>query len=53
LFLVAQFAQQWGTRYTARGKVIWAEQTPDDGASAATGYTPVDVLLEQFGDSAL
>ncbi|MFE5584453.1 SpoIIE family protein phosphatase [Kitasatospora sp. NPDC056531] len=26
LFLVAQIAERWGTRYTARGKVIWAEQ---------------------------
>ncbi|MGW4239755.1 SpoIIE family protein phosphatase [Streptomyces sp. NPDC004749] len=26
LFLVAQLAQSWGTRYTARGKTIWAEQ---------------------------
>ncbi|MBA6440701.1 SpoIIE family protein phosphatase [Streptomyces sp. GMR22] len=26
LFLVAQLAQRWGTRYTAGGKVIWAEQ---------------------------
>ncbi|MDH6144084.1 anti-sigma regulatory factor (Ser/Thr protein kinase) [Kitasatospora sp. GP30] len=26
LFLVAQFAERWGTRYTASGKVIWAEQ---------------------------
>ncbi|MFE7526939.1 SpoIIE family protein phosphatase [Kitasatospora sp. NPDC057542] len=25
LFLVAQLTQAWGTRYTARGKVIWAE----------------------------
>ncbi|MBA9050325.1 MULTISPECIES: SpoIIE family protein phosphatase [Streptomyces] len=25
LFLVAQFAPRWGTRYTADGKVIWAE----------------------------
>ncbi|MFD3941864.1 SpoIIE family protein phosphatase [Streptomyces sp. NPDC058579] len=25
LFLVAQFAERWGTRYTDRGKVIWAE----------------------------
>ncbi|MFG2617213.1 SpoIIE family protein phosphatase [Streptomyces sp. NPDC048507] len=25
LFLVAQLAQAWGTRYTASGKVIWAE----------------------------
>ncbi|MEU5100162.1 SpoIIE family protein phosphatase [Streptomyces sp. NPDC020996] len=26
LFLVAQLVQRWGTRYTARGKVIWTEQ---------------------------
>ncbi|MFC5213327.1 SpoIIE family protein phosphatase [Streptomyces coerulescens] len=26
LFLVAQFAERWGTRYTAAGKVIWTEQ---------------------------
>ncbi|MEU4098972.1 SpoIIE family protein phosphatase [Streptomyces sp. NPDC026673] len=26
LFLVSQFAERWGTRYTAGGKVIWAEQ---------------------------
>ncbi|MFC9530116.1 SpoIIE family protein phosphatase [Streptomyces sp. NPDC057717] len=33
LFLVAQLAKRWGTRYTALDKVIWAEQsltvTPD------------------------
>ncbi|MGX1673506.1 SpoIIE family protein phosphatase [Streptomyces sp. NPDC055400] len=33
LFLVAQLAKRWGTRYMALGKVIWAEQsltvTPD------------------------
>ncbi|MFF8814233.1 SpoIIE family protein phosphatase [Streptomyces pactum] len=26
LFLVSQLADRWGTRYTADGKVIWAEQ---------------------------
>ncbi len=26
LFLVAQLAERWGTRYTPQGKVIWAEQ---------------------------
>ncbi|MFE7134682.1 SpoIIE family protein phosphatase [Streptomyces sp. NPDC057638] len=26
LFLVAQFAERWGTRYTPDGKVIWTEQ---------------------------
>ncbi|WP_329570550.1 SpoIIE family protein phosphatase [Kitasatospora sp. NBC_01266] len=36
LFLIAQLAERWGTRYTARGKIIWVEQalpgTADDGA---------------------
>ncbi|MFF7970367.1 SpoIIE family protein phosphatase [Streptomyces sp. NPDC007905] len=50
LFLVAQFAQRWGTRYTTRGKVIWAEQLLHEGASGATGHVPVDFLLEQFDD---
>lgn len=26
LFLVAEFTQRWGTRYTSAGKTIWAEQ---------------------------
>ncbi|WP_254068415.1 SpoIIE family protein phosphatase/ATP-binding protein [Streptomyces sp. TM32] len=26
LFLVARFAEQWGTRYSPRGKTIWATQ---------------------------
>lgn len=26
LFLIAQLAQRWGTRYTPAGKTIWAEQ---------------------------
>ncbi|MER5893403.1 SpoIIE family protein phosphatase [Streptomyces sp. NPDC001876] len=33
LFLVAQMSRRWGTRYTDRGKIIWAEQ--DLGAGAA------------------
>ncbi|GAA1502633.1 SpoIIE family protein phosphatase/ATP-binding protein [Streptomyces albidochromogenes] len=31
LFLVAQFADRWGTRYTGDGKVIWTEQPLPDG----------------------
>ncbi|MGW1586668.1 SpoIIE family protein phosphatase [Streptomyces sp. NPDC002386] len=50
LFLVAQFAQRWGTRYTSRGKVIWTEQQLHDGAVSAAGHTPVDFLLDQFDD---
>ncbi|MET9668437.1 SpoIIE family protein phosphatase [Streptomyces sp. NPDC006475] len=26
LFLVAKMAERWGTRYTAEGKIIWAQQ---------------------------
>ncbi|MGF0175973.1 SpoIIE family protein phosphatase [Streptomyces sp. Marseille-Q5077] len=33
LFLVAQLSRRWGTRYTDRGKIIWAEQAL--GAEAA------------------
>ncbi|MEU9368446.1 SpoIIE family protein phosphatase [Streptomyces avermitilis] len=53
LFLVAQFAERWGTRYTPFGKVIWAEQTLQDSTSAAPAHTPIDVLFEQFGDPAM
>ncbi|WPB89309.1 SpoIIE family protein phosphatase [Streptomyces malaysiensis] len=52
LFLVAQFAQRWGTRYATRGKVIWTEQPLHDGA-AATGDKIADALLSQFDDPAL
>ncbi|MFI8824705.1 SpoIIE family protein phosphatase [Streptomyces sp. NPDC053431] len=50
LFLVAQFAQRWGTRYTARGKVIWSEQLLHDGATPARGDALADALLSQFDD---
>ncbi|MGW1491905.1 SpoIIE family protein phosphatase [Streptomyces sp. NPDC002402] len=30
LFLVAQLAKRWGTRYTAEGKIIWAEHDPSE-----------------------
>ncbi|MFL6055489.1 MAG: SpoIIE family protein phosphatase [Actinoallomurus sp.] len=53
LFLVAQSAQRWGTRYTPGGKVIWAELPLDDGASAPMGGTLADVLLEQWDDPTL
>ncbi|MFF8844172.1 SpoIIE family protein phosphatase [Streptomyces sp. NPDC015127] len=35
LFLVAQLATRWGTRYTPTGKVIWTEQSLTDGQLAA------------------
>ncbi|GGX81126.1 SpoIIE family protein phosphatase [Streptomyces fructofermentans] len=37
LFLVAQMSRRWGTRYTDRGKIIWAEQDLDAGASGDLG----------------
>ncbi|URM92362.1 SpoIIE family protein phosphatase [Streptomyces sp. MRC013] len=41
LFLVAQLAERWGTRYTGRGKVIWTEQ-PLPGAGAHGGGRGAD-----------
>ncbi|MBO1418323.1 ATP-binding SpoIIE family protein phosphatase, partial [Streptomyces sp. FH025] len=35
LFLVAQLAERWGVRYTADGKIIWAEQFLQPDALAA------------------
>lgn len=34
MFMVAQVAQLWGTRYHARGKTIWAAQPLPDGDGA-------------------
>jgi anti-sigma regulatory factor (Ser/Thr protein kinase) len=36
LFLVAQLATNWGTRYTRDGKVIWAEQLLPGSPAAGT-----------------
>ncbi|WTH12748.1 SpoIIE family protein phosphatase [Streptomyces sp. NBC_01578] len=33
LFIVAQLAQRWGTRYTTEGKTVWSEQTLPTPAS--------------------
>ncbi|WSY95974.1 SpoIIE family protein phosphatase [Streptomyces sp. NBC_00873] len=52
LFLVAHFARRWGTRYTARGKVIWTEQSLDD-AAAGPGDAMGDILLDQWGEPTL
>ncbi|WP_436771679.1 SpoIIE family protein phosphatase [Yinghuangia sp. YIM S09857] len=58
LFLVAQFAERWGTRYTSRGKVIWAEQPLHGGGSGGlVAGTPADeeqladAILEQWDDA--
>ncbi|MGW2425808.1 SpoIIE family protein phosphatase [Streptomyces sp. NPDC001709] len=52
LFLVGQFAERWGTRYTARGKVIWSEQALHDG-QGEPGPEAIEDLLDQWDDSAL
>ncbi|WP_405483484.1 SpoIIE family protein phosphatase [Streptomyces sp. NBC_00009] len=49
LFLIAQFAGRWGTRYTAHGKIIWAEQALHDGA-AEPGTDLADILLGQWDE---
>ncbi|MGW0873290.1 SpoIIE family protein phosphatase [Streptomyces sp. NPDC002740] len=41
LFLVAQMSRRWGTRYTDRGKIIWAEQALDAGAAGDLGGLPM------------
>ncbi|MFG2094805.1 SpoIIE family protein phosphatase [Streptomyces sp. NPDC048612] len=49
LFLVAQFAQRWGTRYTTDGKVIWTEQSLD-GGRPEPGPDSADDVLDQWDD---
>ncbi|GAA3076952.1 hypothetical protein GCM10020254_21200 [Streptomyces goshikiensis] len=44
LFLVAQYADRWGTRYTERGKVIWAEVPLTGGADPASTALDLDSL---------
>ncbi|MFI1760909.1 SpoIIE family protein phosphatase [Streptomyces sp. NPDC020800] len=52
LFLVAQFAARWGTRYTPTGKVIWAERSLHEGAAPEV-EGPDEILLGQWDDTAL
>ncbi|UGY91268.1 SpoIIE family protein phosphatase/ATP-binding protein [Streptomyces gobiensis] len=51
LFLVSQFAERWGTRYTPTGKVMWTEQPLDGGEQQAVG--PLLDGLEDLEDLAL
>ncbi|BDM69393.1 histidine kinase [Streptomyces nigrescens] len=51
LFLVAQYAQRWGTRYTPTGKIIWAEcALHGEGTQAGEGLG--EILLDQWDDLA-
>ncbi|MEW2578532.1 SpoIIE family protein phosphatase [Streptomyces syringium] len=47
LFLVAQLSQSWGTRYTAEGKVIWAECALEVPAAKAV---PAEVFFDNIDD---
>ncbi|WP_408907223.1 SpoIIE family protein phosphatase [Streptomyces cavernicola] len=49
LFLVARFAERWGTRYTSRGKVIWTEQSLH-GPGRTPEAESEESLLDQWGD---
>ncbi|MGW7574827.1 SpoIIE family protein phosphatase [Streptomyces sp. NPDC054765] len=51
LFLIARYAQRWGTRYTAQGKIIWAE-LPLGTATGTAPPTDLDTLLEDLDDQA-
>ncbi|BDH12309.1 SpoIIE family protein phosphatase [Streptomyces hygroscopicus] len=44
LFLVAQFAEHWGTRYSPRGKTIWAAQTVGPDALPEEEESQEDLL---------
>ncbi|THA39085.1 SpoIIE family protein phosphatase [Streptomyces sp. A1547] len=44
LFLVAQYAERWGTRYTERGKVIWAELPLTGGPDPAAPVMDLESL---------
>ncbi|MFI2509107.1 SpoIIE family protein phosphatase [Streptomyces sp. NPDC018972] len=51
LFLVAQYAERWGTRYTPAGKVIWTEQSLHGGAAEPSDFGAT--LLDQWNDETL
>ncbi|WP_073948208.1 SpoIIE family protein phosphatase, partial [Streptomyces kebangsaanensis] len=50
LFLVARYAQRWGTRYTPTGKIIWTEQPLHD-TSEPPPDDNIDTLLDQWPDT--
>ncbi|KUO07773.1 hypothetical protein AQJ58_32910 [Streptomyces sp. DSM 15324] len=44
LFLVAQLAHRWGSRYPGEGKIIWAEQEITHRPGAPVRPTRCDLL---------
>ncbi|MEU9593734.1 SpoIIE family protein phosphatase [Streptomyces sp. NPDC048193] len=53
LFLVARYAERWGTRYTGTGKVIWTEQSLDGGTTGLGGFPDDADPLDQWSDVTL
>ncbi|MEU6659103.1 SpoIIE family protein phosphatase [Streptomyces sp. NPDC046821] len=49
LFLVAHYAERWGTRYSSRGKVIWAELSPQSEEQVTMPDLGED-FLEQWAE---
>ncbi|WP_314618711.1 SpoIIE family protein phosphatase [Streptomyces stackebrandtii] len=43
LYLVAQYAERWGTRYARRGKTIWAELRAEDTDAEPTAAVVPDL----------
>jgi anti-sigma regulatory factor (Ser/Thr protein kinase) len=53
LFLVARYAERWGTRYTTQGKVIWTEQSLNGRATGLGGFSDDADPLDQWSDVTL
>ncbi|MFD3825656.1 SpoIIE family protein phosphatase [Streptomyces sp. NPDC058625] len=53
LFLVARYAERWGTRYTPNGKVIWTEQPLNGTRGGAGGAMSGDDVLDLWSDVTL
>ncbi|MET9736487.1 SpoIIE family protein phosphatase [Streptomyces sp. NPDC006458] len=51
LFLVARYAEQWGTRYTGRGKTLWTSQALH--GEEDLGEDLGEMLLSQWDDTEL
>ncbi|MGW0615623.1 hypothetical protein [Streptomyces sp. NPDC002788] len=47
---VAQFTQRWGTRYLARGEVIWTERSLHS-TTAGPDAVMSEALLDQWSDA--
>ncbi|WP_351231656.1 SpoIIE family protein phosphatase [Streptomyces sp. NPDC002133] len=50
LFLIARFAQRWGTRYAGNGKTIWSEQPLQPTGLECDSSLDAFADLDAFGD---